>query len=115
MTGPGDPNEPWPWDQAPNVAAITTQSVLDGAPVLLVSHDEEDDGWQFLDGVSAAEPSAGRLLAMREVLRLDPSLREIADLPSGWTARRHSVGGGWTRSPAPPDPGGFGLKTAEER
>ena len=70
MTGgprPSDPNEPWPWDQAPNVGAITLQSVLDGAPVLLVTHDEDDHGWQFLDG-SEPDTANGRLIGMHHVL-----------------------------------------------
>jgi hypothetical protein len=40
----------WPFDQPPDAAAITLRAVLDGAPILLVSHDADDDGWQFLDG-----------------------------------------------------------------
>ena len=40
----------WPFDQPPDAAAITVRAVLDGAPILLVSHDADDDGWQFLDG-----------------------------------------------------------------
>jgi hypothetical protein len=39
-----DPNEPWPWDQAPNVAALTVRSILEGAPILYVFHDADDDG-----------------------------------------------------------------------
>ena len=93
-----DPNDPWPWDQAPNVAAITLRSILDGAPILHVAHDADDDGWQFLDG-NPVDTDDARLIAMREVLHLDPTLREIADLPPGWIARRDVVGGDWTREP----------------
>ena len=91
-----DPNDPWPWDQAPNVAAITVRAVLEGDPVLHVAHDVDDDGWQFLDG-RIADESEARLIAMREVLRIDPGLREIADLPPGWVARRDRFSGAWTR------------------
>ena len=93
-----DPNEPWPWDQAPNVAAVTVRSVLDGAPILVVSHDDDDDGWQFLDG-GEVDTEEARLIAMRRVLQLDPSLREVADLLPGWMARRDRVGGTWSRRP----------------
>ena len=95
-----DPNEPWPWDQAPNVSAVTVRSVLEGAPILVVAHDADDDGWQFLDGRDVDTDEA-RLIAMRRVLHLDPSLREVADLPPGWMARRHRVGGAWWRGPNP--------------
>jgi hypothetical protein len=88
--------EEWPFDQAPNVAAITVQSVLDGAPILRVSHDADDHGWQFLDGREVAIVD-GRVIGMGEVLTLDPSLREIADLPPGWIARRDSASDPWVR------------------
>jgi hypothetical protein len=39
----------WPFDDPSNVAVITTKSIAFGRkPVLLVTHDEEDDAWQFL-------------------------------------------------------------------
>jgi len=97
---PPDPNEPWPWDQAPNAGALTVQSVLEGAPILLVSHDADDDGWQFLDG-EPPDTKEGRLIGMHEVLRLDPSLRDVANLPPGWMACRDRAGGPWSREPNP--------------
>ena len=104
MTGRPDPNDPWPWDQAPDVAAITHRSVLAGAPILLVSHDADDDGWQFLDGITPNDESEARIVAMARFLPLDPSLREIADLPPGWIARRVHLGAPWTRAEASAEP-----------
>ena len=40
-----------------------------------------------------------RRRAMREALDIDPTLRTVADLPPGWTARRNTVGGSWHRFP----------------
>ncbi len=34
---------------------------------------------------------------MGTALRKDPTLREIADLPLGWQARRERVGAPWVR------------------
>jgi len=31
----------WPFDQTPGTAALTVRAVLDGAPILHVSHDED--------------------------------------------------------------------------
>lgn len=43
----------WPFDQPRNCAAVFSKSVLDRSrPILHVSHDEDDHGWRFLDGVS---------------------------------------------------------------
>ena len=88
----------WPFDQPPNAAAITVRSILEGDPILCVVHDEDDHGWQFLDGreVDIAE---GRVIGMAEALRLDPSLREVADLPTGWLAQRERRGDPWIREP----------------
>ena len=88
----------WPFDQLPNTAAITVRTVLEGDPILHVSHDEDDDGWQFLDGreVSVEE---GRLISMADALDRDPTLREIADLPPGWIAWRENASGAWVREP----------------
>ena len=93
-----DDDAEWPFDQAPNVAAITVRSILEGDPILYVSHDLDDDGWQFLDG-RPADTAAGRVIGMREVLRVDPTLRSIADLPSGWIAWRKSRSDPWVREP----------------
>ena len=94
---PSDPS--WPFDQGPRVAAITVRSVLDGDPILYVAHDEDDDGWQFLDGRTVVESEA-RIIGMAEALRRDPSLREIADLPPGWIAWRESPAHPWIRRPS---------------
>jgi hypothetical protein len=93
-------DEPWPWDQAPNAAALTVRSILDGAPILYVFHDVADDGWQLLDG-EPPDTNEGRLIGIHEVPRLDASLWEIADLPPGWMAWRDWVGGSWSREPNP--------------
>jgi hypothetical protein len=86
----------WPFDQGPNVAAITVRAVLDGDPVLHVAHDEVDDGWQFLDGRDVDEDEA-RVVSMATVVALDPSVREVADLPPGWIAWREGPGAPWQR------------------
>jgi hypothetical protein len=90
----------WLFDQAPNVAAITNDRVLDGAAIRLVVHYSADDSWAFLDG-GAFDIAHGKVVGMGEVLTLDPSLTEVADLPPGWTATRTHVGAAWQRMPDP--------------
>jgi hypothetical protein len=94
----GDDLADWPFDQTPNTAAITVRSILEGAPILHVSHDADDDGWQFLDG-RAADTHEARLIAMREAVKIDPTLRTIADLPPGWIAWRKTPSDPWVREP----------------
>ena len=43
----------WPFDQAPNVASITTAGVIERRlPVLVVQHYEDDHTWAFLCGTT---------------------------------------------------------------
>jgi hypothetical protein len=98
----------WPFDQAPNVAALTVRSVLEGDPVLFVAHDKDDHGWQFLDG---REPmiEEGRAVCMADALDRDETLRTIADLLPGWIASRERVGGVWNRQRNPRNADGEGA------
>ena len=43
----------------------------------------------------------GRVIGMGTALGIDPTLREVADLPPGWRGERDRVGGPWRRQPAP--------------
>ena len=90
----------WLFDQGPNVAAVTCRAVIEGAPILTVIHYTDDHSWAFMDGVTW-QTEEGRLVAMKTILRLDPSVAEVADLPPGWKAQRTSVGSPWKRMPAP--------------
>ena len=92
-----DPAGPdWPFDQPANAAAITVRSILAGDPILRVSHDADDDGWQFLDG-REIDMAEAQLISMGHALELDPSLRAVADLPPGWIAWRDGSAGAWVR------------------
>lgn len=85
----------WPFDQNPNVAAITTVNVLKkGFPILRVTHYEDDHSWAFVCG-KTNNTEDGRVIGMGEGLKLDSTLVEIADLPPGWTAWREQVGQPW--------------------
>jgi len=91
------PVDDWPFDQGRDVAAITTRQVLkDGLPILRVTHYSDDHDWAFVCGTTGATED-GRVIAMEGALRMDPTLRTIADLPPGWTAWREHVGGEWNR------------------
>ena len=73
------------------------RQVLDKSePILLISHDADDDGWQFI-GVSNASVPDARIVALEEIVKLDPSVLDVADLPPGWQAVRKKIGDSWTR------------------
>jgi hypothetical protein len=90
--------EDWPFDQPPNCAVITLKAIVAGEmPILFVSHDERDHGWQFLSGDPVSKEDAS-VVALREIVELDPSILKLADLPAGWVATRRSAYAGWEKN-----------------
>jgi len=71
---------------------------FNGAPILLVVHDAEDHGWQFL-GLDGADGEDAAVVALKEIVRLDSSVLEVANLPPGSSAWRESKSSPWQRSP----------------
>jgi hypothetical protein len=89
----------WKFADPPNVVTCTVRQIVrDGHPILLVSHDDEDGGWQFLTG-GAFDLADALLVALKEIVALDPSIVELADLPLGWQAWRERPGALWVRQP----------------
>ena len=99
-----NPTDIWPFDQPRNCATFTMRQVMNGSePILLVSHDADDHGWQFI-GTSDASMTDAMLVALEEIVKIDPTVLEIADLEPGWQAIRKSVGSPWSRRLHPPVP-----------
>ena len=93
--------EYWPFDQPKNCAVISIRSIIkNGAPILRVTHDTDDHGWQFLE-LEAPRIEDGMVVAFDEIVNCDRSILQLADLPPGWHAWRRSVNDPWTREPEP--------------
>ena len=91
----------WPFDQPRNCAAITIRGILDGTePILHVTHDEHDCGWQFLS-LRDACPDEAKLLCLEEVVAMDSTILQLADLPPGWHAWRRTIADAWICEPNP--------------
>src|SRR5262245_32079368 len=91
--------QPWPFDQAPNVAAITTKQVIEfNSPIRQVVHYLDDHSWAFLCGTTE-EIDDYRVIHMEEMLNRDETLRSIADLPPGWSAWRDDKNSSWEINP----------------
>ena len=87
----------WPFDQQPNVAALSTRQVIEeNAEILVVVHYEDDHSWAFLCGTTDKDDD-GRVIGMGTALKLDSTLAQVADLPPGYTASRTLLGGAWSR------------------
>jgi hypothetical protein len=89
----------WPFDQPPNCATLTSRQIVQGSePILHICHDEEGHGWQFL-GSGNARIADAMVVSLLHILELDPSVRDVADLPPGWHAWRRMVSEPWIREP----------------
>jgi len=89
---------PLAFKEDPHIGVLTTAPALSGSLILMVSHDADDGGWQFLCGTTN-DPTDGRIVHLEEIVAIDPTVNEVADLPLGWVAFRRSIGGEWTREP----------------
>jgi hypothetical protein len=89
-------DEDWPFEQAPNTAILTTLGILEKRlPILRVTHDADDGGWQFLDGKSL-DVATARIVALKEIVHLDPSVLQLASLPLGASAERSRPAEDWS-------------------
>jgi hypothetical protein len=90
----------WPFDQPRNCAVFTTRQVMEREePILHVTHDPDDHGWQFHS--SNARLEEAKIITLEEAVALDPSVLQLADLPVGWHAWRQSAEDPWIREPYP--------------
>jgi hypothetical protein len=88
----------WPFSDPTNVAVFTVADIVGGrAPILLVSHEEEDGGWQFLTGDDLPPQEHWKLVGLSTIVAIDPSVKELADLPLGYSASRASSTDAWQR------------------
>lgn len=88
----------WPFGDSPESLAYTLSGIMDGKTAIrLVYHDADDESWQFLDDGSPIPDSAGLAVDLADVVNLDPSVRELADLPVGWFAWRQTSESQWQR------------------
>jgi hypothetical protein len=69
-------------------------------PITYVSHDVDDHGWQFI-GPSGASSKEAMVVGLGNIVKLDATVLEVADLPPGWIAERDHHGDTWTRSKHP--------------
>jgi hypothetical protein len=94
----------WPFSDPPDTEVITLSRILKGdAPLRLVTHDEDDGSWQFLDGEHVFEEDAA-VVSLGFMAMLDPSILDLGDLPIGWRAYRDDANQPWRKdAEEPPD------------
>ena len=93
------PKRQWPFADPPNVAVFTVRRVLDGSSwIAYVFHDAEDGAWQFHGHDTTNDIGEAKIVALEEIVNMDPTVVELADLPPSWRAWRVSPNVGWHRA-----------------
>jgi hypothetical protein len=78
-----------------NTAVFTTKYVLEyNRPVLYVYHYEEDGAWSFF-GDEECQDMDFRVIALEEMINIDNSILELADMPLGFYAKRKDITSLW--------------------
>lgn len=78
-----------------NTAVITTKYVVDRqSPILYIFHFE-DGSWQFSGPEENLPDEDYRVVSLDEIIKIDPSVLEVADLPFEGTAYRNEVSSSW--------------------
>lgn len=85
----------FPFNDDPDTAAIICCHIMENmAPILYVSHDEDDGMWQFLCG-KEHEIDEARVVSLKEVFDLDNSIGVLKDMPCGYYAERKMQNDDW--------------------
>ena len=85
----------------PDDIAITTRHVMEaGWPILLVTHDDDDGAWQFVNGHGDTDDTESAMVIRAVgILAVDATISELVDLPLGWRAWRETADAPWERGP----------------
>jgi hypothetical protein len=90
-------NHNWTFTEPKNLAVFTTAKILSKTNfILYVLHDDEGD-WQFQSGSDTHEDEP-KVVALIEIVQLDASILDLADLSIGMVATRKSKDDCWQRS-----------------
>ena len=79
-----------------NTACMVCSHVLENnAPILYVSHDQEDGMWQFLCGAINHETQHVKIIGLIEAANIDPTISELHERPLGVGATRETINDSW--------------------
>jgi hypothetical protein len=82
------------FNEAENTACFTCIHVLNGEPVLYVSHDKDGD-WQFLCGRDGHMESDAKVIALSRMVDIDPTVNDLHEMPAGVGASRETITAKW--------------------
>ena len=80
-----------------NTAVFTTKFVVkDKKEITYITHETEDGAWQFFSNDNFDDfEEVSMILSLDEIINLDKTVLEIADLPLGYIASRETVKDKW--------------------
>jgi hypothetical protein len=80
-----------------NTAVFTTRFVIkDKKDITYVTHDLEDGTWQFLSNDDFEDyEDVAMIVGLGEIINIDNTVLEIADLPMGYYATRKNKKDQW--------------------
>jgi len=81
-----------------NTAVFTTKYVINKSHIVNVFHFQ-DGSWQFSGKEATLQDSDYRIVSLGEILSIDKSLEELADMPTGFWAKRNSEKDKWEITP----------------
>lgn len=82
-------------DENKNKSVLTTSHVLcNGSPVTFVLYDEDGD-WQLFGNEEVDEDENAYLVAVEEILELEPALRKLPDMQAGQAVVRDKESTRW--------------------
>lgn len=85
----------FPFYDAPDTATIICCHIMENeAPILYVSHDEDDGMWQFLCG-KPHDTDEARIVSLKWVFESDHSIGMLRDMPCGCCAERETQNDSW--------------------
>lgn len=86
------------FQEADNTAVFTTKYVIkENKRITYVTHEEEDGAWQFFSNDEFENyEDVAMIVGLGEIIGLDPSLLELADMPVGHYAIRETMNEKWS-------------------
>ncbi|MFM0236074.1 hypothetical protein [Paraburkholderia sediminicola] len=89
----------WAFNDPPNVAVIANRSIVfEHDWIAYVSRDNEDGAWQFHgSGSGPMQESDAVVTSLKNIVELDGTVQDLADLPLGWHAWRAAKAAPWCR------------------
>jgi hypothetical protein len=79
-----------------NTAVFTTRFVTDKKEITHVTHEKEDGAWQFFsDDQFDNFESVAKIVGLGEIIKMDSTIHELADMPLGYEANRKFKGDKW--------------------